>query len=170
MADTVAMNPTLASGRDISKGHGEEWWRHPVWASSHPAFSTDLHKHHFTAHWETHLKPIKEEIRPKRKKSQFPSCHVSNIFMGQNKEDSHTHTLPIKELWLKIPVVFHLHGGALNSSQHVKNRVRSGAVLCSCERSSSTHCPGFAEGAAWMAGDQTLVWTTQAHLGKNSTH
>lgn len=36
---------------------------HPVRASSLPAFSTDLHKHHVTAHRETHLKPKEEERR-----------------------------------------------------------------------------------------------------------
>lgn len=34
---------------------------HPVRASSLPAFSTDLHKHHVTAHRETHLKPKEEK-------------------------------------------------------------------------------------------------------------
>lgn len=55
--------PLWRRGRDVSKGHGEEWWGHPVCASSFPAFSADLHKHHFTALWETHLKPTQEERR-----------------------------------------------------------------------------------------------------------
>lgn len=53
--------------------------------------------------------------------------------------------------------------GDFNSSQDV-NRVKSDVVLCSCERSSSSRCPGFAQAVAWMAGDQIPVWTTQVHL------
>lgn len=64
----------------------------------------------------------------------------------------------------------YLHGGALNSSQDVRSRVRSGVVLCSCERSSSSRCPGFAQAVAWMAGDPTPVWTTLGHLYKSSAH
>lgn len=57
--------------------------------------------------------------------------------------------------------------GDSNSSQRV-NGVKSGAVSCSCERSSSSRCPGSAQAVAWMAGDRTPVWTTQAHLGGNT--
>lgn len=53
--------------------------------------------------------------------------------------------------------------GDFNSSQDV-NRVKSDVVLCSCERSSSSRCPGFAQAVEWMAGDQIPVWTTQVHL------
>lgn len=48
-------------GGRMSPGHGEERWGHPVCASSLPAFSTDLHEHHLTARWETHLKPEQVE-------------------------------------------------------------------------------------------------------------
>lgn len=65
--------------------------------------------------------------------------------------------------------MLHLHGGAFDSSQKQKCGVRSGAVLCSCERSSSSHCPRFARAAAWMAGDLTPAWTTPAHLLKCNT-
>lgn len=51
----------------------------------------------------------------------------------------------------------------------IKSGVRSGVVVCSCERSSSSHCPGFERAAAWMAGDPIPVWTTLAHLFKGNT-
>lgn len=64
-----------------------------------------------------------------------------------------------------IFTVLYLHGGAFSSSQELKSWVRSGgAVLCSCERSSSSRCRGFAQAVAWRAGDQTPVWTTLVHL------
>lgn len=104
--------PLWRQGRGISKGHSEGWWGHPVCANSLAAFSADLHKHHFTARWETHLK----------------------------------------------------HGGACSSSQELTGRVRSGdVVLCSCARSFSSRCPGFAQAAAWRANDLTLVLTTLEH-------
>lgn len=45
-------------------------------------------------------------------------------------------------------------------------------VLSSCERSSSSRCPGFAQAAAWKAGDPTPVLTTLVHLqgGKDFAH
>lgn len=68
------------------------------------------------------------------------------------------------------PCCEHSHGGAFSSSQDVKSRVRSGVVLCSCERSSSSRYPGFAQAAAWRGGDLTPVLTTLAHLWKDKTH
>lgn len=55
--------------------------------------------------------------------------------------------------------------GDFISSQDA-NRVKSDVVLCSCERSSSSRCPGFAQAVAWMADDQIPVSTTQVHLGQ----
>lgn len=57
--------------------------------------------------------------------------------------------------------------GDLDSSLEA-NRVKSDVVLCSCERSSSSRCPGFAQAVAWMAGDQIPVWTTRVHLGQKN--
>lgn len=53
--------------------------------------------------------------------------------------------------------------GDFNSSQDV-NRVKSDVFLCSCERSSSSRCRGFAQAVALMADDPIPVWTTPAHL------
>lgn len=58
-----------------------------------------------------------------------------------------------------------LYMGDFNSSQDV-NRVKSDVFLCSCERSSSSHCLGFAQAVALMADDLIPVWTTLAHLVK----
>lgn len=43
---------------------------HPVCANSLPAFSADLHKHHFTAQWETHLKPRQHERENRSDKNE----------------------------------------------------------------------------------------------------
>lgn len=69
---------------------------------------------------------------------------------------------------LRILLYLHGGGGAFSSSQELKSRVTSGGVvLCSYERSSSSHYPGFAQAAAWRAGDPTPVLTTLVHLHKH---
>lgn len=95
---------------------------------------------------------IKHTVHTSFIRSQFTSVCNKNHLKLQNSK------------------ILYLHGGALNSSQDVKSGVRSGVVLCSCERSSSSRCPGFAQAVAWMAGDPTRVWTTLAHLYENNTH
>lgn len=60
---------------------------HPVWASSLPAFSTDLHKHHLTAHRETHLKPGEE-----RKKMTWDQTETTGPSPGASYFREHYET------------------------------------------------------------------------------
>ena len=96
--------PLWRQGRDVSKGHSEEWWGHPVCASSPPAFSADLHKHHFTAQWETHLKPRHAEKigAIKHKSDTFTDQNVSQAGEKGHKTDKRLYSLK-KHLWWEQP-------------------------------------------------------------------
>lgn len=142
-----------ASGGGVSAGAVKSDEQHPVRASSLPAFSTDLHKHHVTAHRET-PPDLKEkngdELRPGGR---------GGWGWGHGKTWTWT-------------------GGGVGLTWGLRlqpegNRVKSGALSCSCGRSSSSRCPGSAPAAAWTAGGRTPAWTTRAHLGeqgRSQTH
>lgn len=184
MAGTVVMTPHSY----VRAGHLERaWWRVMEGIQSELAIFLPSAQTFINITSQPTEKPTSnlQNIQGNCSCSRVGRSHVGELLQINRKHNLkkaqynqspslHTriNTFPWRPLqrWRPQLTVVYLHGGELNTSQEVKNRVTNGVVLCSCEHSSSSRCPGFAPAAAWMEGDLTLVWTTLAHLWNNNFH